>query len=429
MIDETAGPEGQGTAKDAPTDDFVEKATVDAPEQRLHILAFEFWNALKKEQTFPEFAALTPEGLDPFKSNSLLLDLSKPDQYIVRFIGERISMLLDAPVRQFDNLIHFPKSGFARELVGQLEYEAGNYRAAEFEFSEDTVVSRGVFLPFYGAGDKVQFVLVVANFTRLKPEELDINLFADDKKLNEDRDPAPHQAAKPDDEEFDGTSGDTGDKTDKIAGEIARAVSDSFASRLQQTSNAAPTAIRSDTLSRRRLYALLGDAMALYKEAQENPEAYKELLKDRGISAQARAPFTPVLKLVFGPYFDKTRLTEYASALSHAFALDVDAQDVAAFLQNFPGGIKGCVRAERDRRRGIIGHASNALQEKAMETVQALPAIPLEAAHTDGEFSLVLTRRTSNGSLEPVSIVDVADNTLDSIIRSVARNAQGSDRT
>ena len=42
------------------------------------------------------------------------------------------------------------------------------------------------------------------------------------------------------------------------------------------------------------------------------------MLDDAGLKAQARAPMTPVVKLVFGVHYDKTRLTEFAAALSWA---------------------------------------------------------------------------------------------------------------
>ena len=45
-------------------------------------------------------------------------------------------------------------------------------------------------------------------------------------------------------------------------------------------------------------------------------EDYAELLEESGIKAQARAPMTPIVKLVFGIDYDKARLTEFAAALS-----------------------------------------------------------------------------------------------------------------
>ena len=49
-----------------------------------------------------------------------------------------------------------------------------------------------------------------------------------------------------------------------------------------------------------------------------NPQEYAELLEESGVKAQARAPMTPIVKLVFGIDYDKARLTEFAAALSYA---------------------------------------------------------------------------------------------------------------
>ena len=42
---------------------------------------------------------------------------------------------------------------------------------------------------------------------------------------------------------------------------------------------------------------------------------YAELLEESGREGQARAPMTPIVKLVFGIDYDKARLTEFAAAL------------------------------------------------------------------------------------------------------------------
>ena len=78
----------------------------------------------------------------------------------------------------------------------------------------------------------------------------------------------------------------------------------------------------------------------------------RDLLDDAGHQVQARAPMTPVAKLVFGADYDKTRLTEFAAVLSHARAPRRSAAGgLAAFLEAVEGGIKGVVAAERALRR------------------------------------------------------------------------------
>jgi hypothetical protein len=73
------------------------------------------------------------------------------------------------------------------------------------------------------------------------------------------------------------------------------------------------------------------------------------LLADAGLKAQARAPMTPVVKLVFGAAYDKTRLTEFAAALSWARRHDLGAGNLPAALEGFAGGLKGH-RRRRARR-------------------------------------------------------------------------------
>src|SRR3546814_7890889 len=66
---------------------------------------------------------------------------------------------------------------------------------------------------------------------------------------------------------------------------------------------------------------------------------------------QARAPMIPIVKLVFGATYDKTRLTEYAAALDHALANMLESHALAAYLEQYAGGLKGLVRDMRQARR------------------------------------------------------------------------------
>ena len=65
----------------------------------------------------------------------------------------------------------------------------------------------------------------------------------------------------------------------------------------------------------RRALSGAGQAYDFAVAAQRDPDDYAELLEDAGVKAQARAPMTPIVKLVFGIDYDKTRLTEFAAAL------------------------------------------------------------------------------------------------------------------
>ena len=81
------------------------------------------------------------------------------------------------------------------------------------------------------------------------------------------------------------------------------------------------------------------------------PDDYAELLDDAGVKAQARAPMTPIVKLVFGADYDKTRLTEFAAALAYAERVRDRFRRLPAVRRRLDGGLKGLVAAERKARR------------------------------------------------------------------------------
>jgi hypothetical protein len=156
--------------------------------------------------------------------------------------------------------------------------------------------------------------------------------------------------------------------------------------------------------SRSALYAAVSRAYDFSLAAAEAPEDYAELIAEAGIAVQERAPMTPVVKLVFGADYDKTRLTEYAAVLSHAHRLTLERGTLARFLDDCDGGLKAVVKAERRLRRGDAGkdvEHEGAVREALAQALRALDAITLEALDGGGpEFALVLVRRDEVGCVE-----------------------------
>jgi hypothetical protein len=156
--------------------------------------------------------------------------------------------------------------------------------------------------------------------------------------------------------------------------------------------------------SRSALYAAVGRAYDFALAAASAPQDYAELIAESGLALQDRAPMTPVVKLVFGADYDKTRLTEYAAVLSHAHRLKLAQGSLARFLAETEGGVKAIVRAERRLRREEQGKPvedAAAVREALATQLRALEAITLE--HLDGagpEFALVLVRRDEIGCAE-----------------------------
>ncbi|MGY6550685.1 MAG: PAS domain-containing protein [Erythrobacter sp.] len=153
--------------------------------------------------------------------------------------------------------------------------------------------------------------------------------------------------------------------------------------------------------SRSALYAAVGRAYDFALAAQDAPEDYAELIAQSGLTMQDRAPMTPVVKLVFGADYDKTRLTEYAAVLSHARRLELERGTLAQFLNEAEGGLKGVVKAERRLRREEAGQPvsdETAVREALAAKLRELEALSLEALDGAGpEFALVMIRRDDAG--------------------------------
>ncbi|WP_301750867.1 hypothetical protein [uncultured Erythrobacter sp.] len=156
--------------------------------------------------------------------------------------------------------------------------------------------------------------------------------------------------------------------------------------------------------SRNALYAAVSRAYDFSLAAEAAPEDYAELIAESGLTVQDRAPMTPVVKLVFGHDYDKTRLTEYAAVLTHAHRLQLERGSLSRFLAEVEGGVKAVVKAERRLRREEQGKPvedAAAVREALAQQLRALDAISLE--HLDGagpEFALVLIRRDEIGCAE-----------------------------
>ena len=156
--------------------------------------------------------------------------------------------------------------------------------------------------------------------------------------------------------------------------------------------------------TRAALYKALSLAYDFSVAAAGNPEDYAELLEESGVKAQARAPMTPIVKLVFGIDYDKARLTEFAAALSYANRQQVAPGQFHDFIEKQPGGLKALVAAERQARRPEAKPDIRA--EAARLKLRAAPAMSLGDLPSHEEFALVVTRRCADGSYEPVAVID-----------------------
>jgi len=190
---------------------------------------------------------------------------------------------------------------------------------------------------------------------------------------------------------------------------------------LKMAQSQAEKAAQSESRSRSALYRAIGLAYDVSLVAEREPQSLEMALDQAGIVAQERAPMTPIVKLVFGSEYDKTRLTEYASALSYAHRRSLSIGKLPEFLNDYDGGLKGVVREERRLRRPE-GNENTAVDVLAQNYQQMRDAEPLsfdEIDLGDEEFGVVVVRRNEAGHLV-VAKASMDRKITDMVVRKLA---------
>jgi hypothetical protein len=408
-------------------------------ERRMQVRAYNFWASLLNNRNFPSIEELDPTTLTDFGPYSVLLDFTVGiDNPAIRYLGDRladecgaqgpISSLDDVPGRSLLSRItdHYMQIlanqapiGFEAEFVNQ----AGR-----------TILYRGILLPFSSDDDAIDFIYGVINWKELADQKTTDELLLEIDQALEPRSELPRSDG-PMTEWADGPAetggilelghddaiafgGDDdlaipaptfGDEVDFMAPADAEAMS--LADWLASARELANIARSAEDRSHHALYAAVGRAWDFALAAADHPADLAEILEDAGLVAQERAPMTPIVKLVFGADYDKTRLAEYASVLGHAQRTGITAGDLARYLGDAPGGLKGVVASERKLRRAETGKpaAARTTPRAALaRKLRRLAATPIAQVAAQGsEFTLLVARRTPDG--EVVLLGEVAD--------------------
>jgi hypothetical protein len=430
---------------DAPTDDVT--AAIGSDERRMHVRAYNYWVSLLEGRDFPSIEDLEPENLKDFAANSVLLDFTcGRENPAVPYVGgaireecgldDNMRTISEVPSRSLLSRLtdHYLQIIANRAPIG-FEAEYLNQRNAN-------ICYRGILMPFSSDGDAIDFIYGVINWKTVDGSQ-DVEViegFAPEPEQSEEAEEIeeslptlePVIEEEPEEEEIlgievepdtleltheehlvweDGPSAedDTEAASDPLAdaNEIAIPEIDEnagLADRLWAARETAEAVKSADGRTRVALYRALSLAYDFAIASQENPEEYAELLEDSGVKAQARAPMTPIVKLVFGIDYDKARLTEFAAALSYAQRQRIGQGDFKDFIEKQAGGLKALVAAEREARRPEP--KADTKGEIARAKLRQAPAMSLQDISVDDEFAVVVTRRTNEGGFEPVAVVE-----------------------
>lgn len=417
-----------------------ENAGIDigSDERRMHVRAYNYWVSLLDGRDYPSIEDLEPGEVSDFAENSVLLDFTAgrdnpATPYIGSAIrtecglGEGIKSIEEVPSRSLLSRLtdHYLQIIANRAPIG-FEAEFVNQRA-------ENICYRGILMPFSSDGDTIDFIYGVINWKRaetsfaqqpiaatLPPLEADDDeLLLDEPVDGEDElildEPVeiggiadePEVAAIEAEQKthFAWEDGPLNDpESDEPLAEIVLDGSAGLADRLWAARETADAVKAADGRSRSALYRALSQAYDFALAAESEPQDYAELLEESGMKAQARAPMTPIVKLVFGIDYDKARLTEFAAALSYARRQDIELGGFLKFIESQAGGLKALVAAERQAKRPEpkVDTKSEAAKAKLRE---AAP-IALETVAGDSEFALVLARRRIDGGVEAVAVVE-----------------------
>ena len=422
-------------------------AAIGADERRMHVRAYNYWCSLLEGRDYPSIEDLEPGNIQDFGPHSVLLDFTEGSgnpatPYIGTAIreecgiGDDIKSIDDVPSRSLLSRLtdHYMQIIANRAPVG-FEAEFVNQRGR-------SICYRGILMPFSSDGDTIDFIYGVINWkdvgeapeipqvirAALPPLEPEIEEAEEEE--DETLELVVPMAPEPEPEEEvpttphltweDGPLADPEPVVaeDEVEPAIELDADAGLADRLWAARESAEVCKQQDGRSRVALYRALAMAYDFAVAARRVPDDYAEILDDAGVKAQARAPMTPIVKLVFGVDYDKTRLTEFAAALSYAERENVDFGGFQEFVEQAEGGLKGLVAAERKARRPDKPVEDKA--EAGKSALRAAQSIPLAQLPTNQEFALVLTRRNADGVHEVVELV--ADSAmLDRAIRRAAR--------
>jgi len=417
---------------------------IGSDERRMHVRAYNFWVSLLDGRPYPSITDLEPNTLDDFGPHSVLLDFTDGgEDPKVAWLGNALREECDL-IGDIRRISDVPKRSLLSRLTDHYLQIIANCAPIGFEAEfvgqrGQNTLYRGILMPFSSEGETIDFIYGVINWKLVAEMEETARIQREAAKALAE---APAIEAGP--VWADGPSHDEGGVPEAPVRVEAEDIAPGFwdnepvaeeapadddaplpadagpADHLVVARASADALRHADTRSRAALYRALGRAYDFALAAEGDPAEYAELLEDAGLKAQARAPMTPVAKLVFGADADKSRITEFAAALSWARRGGIGAGGFAGAIENFDGGLKAVIQAERRARRGEDARPEPLSIEAIRDALRdAAPIAFADGIDLGGaEYGLLIARAEADGR---VAIIGIADQGLtDKALRKAA---------
>lgn len=333
-------------------------------ERRMQVRAYNHWLAQTVGGELPAIEELRPEELDDLGPSGVLVDLtlgvSRP---AIIFLGEALAAEC-GDEREIFGLGDVPRRSLLSRLTEHCLEVVANRAPVGFdaEFMDrrgQTILYRSMLLPYSSDGAAVDFVFGVISWKEGATAATPV-LPA----------PAAESAATP-----------------------------TLTELLAAARDLAKVAVRLEDRSHKALYAAVSGLHDFALVARRDRTGIEALLRDARLNWQERAPLVALARLAFGPAWPKARLSEIALVLAHAQRLGTGFNALEAALLTAPGGLKGMVAAERAMRRGNVVR-DRVLRPAVACRTRALKPAALDTITADvEEFSLLVARRNSDGTL------------------------------
>ena len=418
-------------------------AAIDAPlsigrdERRMQVRAYNFWTAQLGQGNYPNIEELDPESVEDFRDNSVLLDFTSGiENPSIQYLGEalRRECRVDADISYLDQVP--PRSLLSRITDHYMQIIANRAPIGfEAEFVNDlnvNIMYRGILLPYSSDDDTIDFIYGVINWKEAAASELAESLTAEVSEalaaVAPQREHVPVWADGPANQMQEIAPASASDNAEDDALELGAfaevqiepSEDAGLESWLNFARDSAEMAASADLRSRDALYRAIGRAYDFSLIAKAAPEDYEALLAQNGLVVQSRAPMTPIVKLVFGPDYDKTRLTEFAAALDYAHRNLVPRGHLADLIARQDGGLKAIVQAERRARKVEKGgHVANASADPRPRLRSARARDLKEFAGGTEEFVVLVARREADGEIVVVGSIKDASLTDRALAKAV----------
>jgi hypothetical protein len=429
-------------------------------ERRMHVRAYNYWVSLLDGRAYPSIEDLNPEELEDFGPNSILLDFTSGiENPGIGWLGDRLRVACDLPTG-LTSVDDIPTRSILSRLTDHYMQIIANRAPIGFEaeYINDRgteIMYRGILMPFSSDDDTIDFIYGVINWKEAadaatnqllvdqvqrvldsavpqaepvnekKPalwpeapavrEEPRVQAWADGPSA--DAAPGFSIATAFDGVDFDGVEG----AEEKIAAApvvVENTGNEALADWLAAARISADAATQADQRSRVALYRALGMAYDFGLAADEHAGEYAELLGDAGIEPQARAPMTPIVKLVFGIGHDKTRLAEYAAALTHGKRANVARGGFQSFVEGYAGALKGVVNAERALRKPADKAKPDSTQ--FVERARTIAPRGIVEMAGDEEFVMLVARRIDGQHVAVIGHLPNDDKLMEKALRHIA---------